>query len=55
MLVYNENDQIKRAEAISSLLAKQDLCDWARAYWSRTLVRLAKGQVQLEYNYNVKS
>lgn len=51
MLIYNENEQFKRAESINSLLEQKDLCGWAKSYWSRTLLRLAKGQVQLEYNF----
>lgn len=51
MYIYSEDDQMKRAESICSLLEKKDLSKWARTYWSTVLTRLANGQEQLEYSF----
>jgi len=52
MLIYDENKQIKRAEAIIALLEIEELSPWAKAFWQSTLQRLSRSQVQLEYAYN---
>jgi|TARA_B110000858_G_C17799259_1_gene474275 hypothetical protein len=52
MLIYDENKQIKRAEAIIALLEIEELSPWAKTFWQSTLQRLSRSQVQLEYAYN---
>ena len=44
MLIYDENKQIKRAEAIIALLEIEELSPWAKTFWQSTLQRLSRSQ-----------
>lgn len=52
MLVYDENRQMERANAIMDLLEIGELSPWAESYWKSVLARLSRSQVQLEYAFN---
>jgi hypothetical protein len=50
---WNEDTQLKRIDAVRRLLAQPDLNDWARAYWTSVLNRIA--MTEDRYNARVVS
>ena len=50
---WSDKRQHERADAIVRLLAQNDLDDWSRNFWIKTLNSLAKDED--EYNARVKN
>ena len=50
---WNEHTQLERIDAVRRLLAQPDLNDWARAYWTSVLNRIA--MTEDRYNSRVVS
>lgn len=48
---YSEQIQLERAERVKSLLARNDLSEWARTFWSKVVRDLA--QDEFTYNHRV--
>ena len=48
---YSEQTQLERAERVQSLLARNDLSDWARNFWEGVVRNLAHNE--FDYNHRV--